>query len=335
MSKDGQPKKIRVGILFGGKSAEHDVSVQSARNIQEVLDSLEQYEVLPIYINQHGEWQAPGIGSWIATKVDVVIPVLHGPYGEDGTVQGFLDLIDVPYVGSGVLGSAVGMDKDIMKRLLREAGIPVAQGITIRREDELDIDDIVTWLGLPLFVKPANMGSSVGVSKVSRKQDLKQAIADAFRYDRKILVEAAVVGDEVECAVLGNAQPQASAPGRVVTKAEFYDYHEKYQDSELTSLEVPAKMTDALAEKVRHTALQAFGVLECEGLARVDMFVTAEGKVIVNEVNTMPGFTRLSMYPKVWEASGVSYADLIIRLIDLAFERQELRRVLSLATPDA
>ena len=362
MNNDTPIKKIRVGILFGGKSAEHDVSIQSAQNVLDALDK-DKFEALPIHIDKRGIWstgktplllEAPasatdkrqsaltllpgskkrqliGNDPQQTEPVDVIFPVLHGPLGEDGAIQGFLDLANVPYVGPGILGSAIGMDKDVMKRLLDESGIPVAQRMVIRRFEatESHLDGIIANLGLPLFVKPANMGSSIGVSKANTKQELIRAIDEAFRYDRKILVEAEVVGDEVECAVLGNEQPEASLPGHIVSDAEFYDYQEKYQDTGHTSIEIPAKLSESITERVRQTAIRTFQALECEGMARVDMFVTKDGEVIVNEINTIPGFTKFSMYPKLWEVTGLSYTDLITKLLHLAIERFEQRQALT------
>lgn len=367
MNESIPTKKIRVGVLFGGKSAEHEVSIQSARNIIEALDKTK-FTALPIHITKQGAWSIdnalllPGSSvqrshqkqaaltllpgntkrqlvssdTQLTEAIDVIFPVLHGPRGEDGAIQGFLDLADVPYVGPGILGSAIGMDKDVMKRLLHESGIPVARRIVLHRTERAgaDADNIIAKLGIPLFVKPANMGSSIGVSKARTKQELLRAIDEAFRYDRKILVEAAVIGDEVECAVLGNERPKASLPGRIISDAEFYDYREKYQQTGHTSVEIPAKLPGDITEKVRQTAIRVFQALECEGMARVDMFVTADGEVIVNEINTIPGFTKFSMYPKLWEATGLSYTDLITRLLSLAIERFEQCQALT-TTHDA
>jgi D-alanine-D-alanine ligase len=339
MSTDIPIKKIRVGVLFGGKSAEHEVSIQSARNVIEALDKTK-FDALPIYIDKQGVWSTSNMflsegttqsnhkeqvaltllpgnkkcqlvssDTQRSDTLDVIFPVLHGPLGEDGSIQGFLDLANVPYVGPGILGSAIGMDKDVMKRLLDESGVPVARRAVIRRAEQasIDPDSIITEFGLPLFVKPANMGSSIGVGKARTKQELMRAIDEAFHYDRKILVETAIIGDEVECAILGNEAPEVSLPGRIVSDAEFYDYQEKYQDTGHTSVEIPAKLPGVITEKVRQIAVRTFQALECEGIARVDMFVTKNGEVIVNEINTIPGFTKFSMYPKLWEATGVGY----------------------------
>lgn len=358
-------KKIRVGILFGGKSAEHEISIQSARNVVKALDK-EKFEPVLIGIDKAGRWHQatdvsllldspspriedlkessteltlmPGDGTrqllsssdTVVDSLDVIFPVLHGPMGEDGTVQGFLELADIPYVGPGVLGSAICMDKDVAKRLLREAGISVAESITVTTSSRPDINTarVVDQLGLPLFVKPANMGSSVGVSKVTSAEELEAALADAFLYDRKVLIEAALVGDEVECSVLGNDAPKASVPGRIVPRADFYSYEAKYVDENGAMLEIPAKLPADVLKKVQEVSLRTYKVLECEGMSRVDVFVTKDGEVFVNEVNTIPGFTQISMYPKLWEASGLPYTQLITQLIELAMKRFEARRAL-------
>lgn len=350
-SNNPDSKKLRVGILFGGKSAEHDVSIQSAKNVLEALDT-DTFEPVLVSIDRQGVWHScididtpvedseltliPGDGHGelidlshqTSQHVDVVFPILHGPMGEDGTVQGLLELANIPYVGPGVLGSAIGMDKDVMKRLLRDAGIPITKHIVVpsHRRQSLDTAQLIADLGLPLFVKPANMGSSVGVSKVEDESALAQAVDLAFTYDRKILIESAVVGDEVECSVLGNDDPQASLPGRIIPQANFYSYDAKYIDTDGAKLEIPAQLSDELTAKVQYMAVRTFQVLCCEGMSRVDMFVTKDGEVIVNEINTIPGFTKISMYPKMWEASGLSYSGLITKLLELAIGRFESRQ---------
>lgn len=309
--------KIRVGVIFGGKSTEHEVSLLSAKNVVAALDR-EKYEIVRIKINKEGGWE------WKKEEeIDVVFPVLHGPLGEDGTVQGFLKLIGVPFVGPSVLGSAIGMDKDVQKRLLRDAGVPVAKFITVRSRERaaLSFAEIKKKLGLPFFVKPANAGSSVGVHKVKKEADFAAAITDAFRYDTKILIEEGIVGQEIECAVLGNEEPAASVPGEVKPNHEFYSYEAKYLDENGAGLLIPAKLSPHITKKVQETALVAFKVLECEGMSRVDCFVTKDEHVLVNEINTIPGFTKISMYPKLWNASGVSYSALLDRLISLALAR--------------
>lgn len=349
-------KKTRVALLCGGKSAEHEISLQSAKNIFEAIDQ-KKYEVLLIGISKKGQWTlietsrkgwpksipsikankslalAPGrkmgpliglSGREAVGRVDVVFPVLHGPFGEDGTVQGLLKLANVPFVGAGVLGSAVGMDKDLMKRLLRDAGIPIARFITARRfEDKIDFASVERALGLPLFVKPANLGSSVGIHKVKDERQFVSAVEDAFRYDQKILLEECIQGREIECSVLGNEDPIASVPGEIITGHEFYSYEAKYLDEKGAVLEIPAELPAEVTKEIQDIAIQSFKTLCCEGMARVDFFLRDNREVIVNEINTIPGFTKISMYPKLWEASGISYTELIDRLIQLALERFE------------
>ncbi|MEK9180406.1 MAG: D-alanine--D-alanine ligase family protein [Patescibacteria group bacterium] len=324
-------KKIQVAILFGGKSAEHEVSLQSAKNVYEAIDK-NKYDVELVRIEKDGRWEKPIVDFASVPAIqgaDVVFPVLHGPFGEDGTVQGLLKLAGVPFVGAGVLGSAIGMDKDVTKRLLRDAGIPVAQCIVLRKGDnalrqaQRIYEKLAAELGKPFFVKPANLGSSVGVHKVKSEEQFKQALRDAFLYDTKVLAEEYIEGREIECAVLGNGEPIASLPGEVIPKHEFYSYEAKYIDENGAVLEIPAKLDAITVKKVQDTAVRAFKVLCCEGMARADFFLRADGKLFLNEVNTIPGFTKISMYPKLWEASGVSYAELIDRLIDLAIERFE------------
>lgn len=353
-------KKIRLGILFGGRSGEHDVSLTSAASLLKALDPAK-YEVVPIGITREGRWLLgsaadrllPGVlknGRPVTPSVDptrpgliplqsvsrsprdrrpgvdVIFPVLHGTFGEDGTVQGLLELAGIPYVGAGVLGSAVGMDKDVMKRLFRDAGLPVVPWIVALRHEWVEQPARVRKridkeIGYPLFVKPANLGSSVGISKVRRARELAAALDLAARYDRKILVEKAVDAREIECSVLGNDRPEASVPGEVVPVNEFYDYEAKYI-KEGSELIIPAKLTKRQAERVRVVAVAAFQAVECAGMARVDFLMERQtGKVFVSEINTIPGFTPISMYPKLWEASGIPYPELVDRLIALALER--------------
>lgn len=346
-------EKIRVGLLFGGKSAEHEVSVRSARNIYDALDK-EKFEPVLIGIDPSGKWVLADSAKLLdgpadATDrhvdsnegaavvmnpesrgqldanlaVDVIFPILHGPFGEDGTVQGLLKLADVPFVGPGVLGSAIGMDKDVTKRLLMQAGIAVAPFRTLRKDKEFDPNELASSLGLPLFVKPANLGSSVGVSKVHTIDELSKAVEEALVYDNKILVESAVVGRECECAVLGNEKPKASVVGEVLLNSDFYSYETKYLDENSASIKIPAELTPEISSSIQDIALKTFKTLECEGMTRVDVFVTNDGEIIVNEVNTIPGFTSISMYPKLWEASGIMYSELITELIDLAMKRHD------------
>lgn len=358
-----QPKnsKLTIAILFGGRSAEHDVSIMSARNIFSALDT-EKYDTVLVYIRPDGRWFrclphdllhenvetlqkklseeiVPLLGSsgtFIfsadgrkCSDVDVVFPVLHGPFGEDGTVQGLLELVGVPYVGVGVVGSAVGMDKDVMKRLLKEADLPVGDFLVFRKEgvSSLSFGDIKKTLGLPMFVKPANLGSSVGVSKVETEKEFQQAIQNAFQYDVKILIEASLQGREVECAVLGNRNPQASGVGEIIPAHGFYSYEAKYIGADGAKLIIPADLPQEVIEEIRRLAIKTFQTLECHGLGRVDFFVT-DGGVFINEINTMPGFTSVSMYPKLWEASGIGYSELLDRLIQLARERFTTRQEL-------
>jgi D-alanine-D-alanine ligase len=362
-------KKITVGILFGGKSAEHEVSLQSAKNVYDAMDR-EKYCPVLIGIDKTGRWLlnegsrfllnaesperisldlsgdpvalVPESGGALSSlkslkdagTVDVVFPILHGPFGEDGTVQGLLKLADLPFAGSGVLGSAVGMDKDVMKRLLRDGGIPIGKFLALRSHEALlPFDEVVAALGLPFFAKPANMGSSVGVSKVHNEDEYRSAAAEAFLYDRKIILEEFIQGRELECAVLGNEEAAASMPGEVISSHEFYSYEAKYLDEKGAALEIPAKIPAAVAETVRSLALKTFHTLCCTGLSRVDFFLREKpgeaAEVLVNEINTMPGFTRISMYPKLWEAAGISYTELISRLIEFAladFEKEKRLR---------
>ncbi|MBK8956317.1 MAG: D-alanine--D-alanine ligase [Saprospiraceae bacterium] len=349
--------KIKVGILFGGKSAEHEISIQSAKNIIEALD-VNKYETVLIHIDKQGYWKhlpEPGQLALVETgeslvveggetrvaltpqssgaliplenmplnqTIDVVFPILHGPFGEDGTVQGLLKLADIPFVGPGVLGSAVGMDKDIMKRLLLQSGLPVGPFLVCKKSDPRpDFTMVSNTLGLPLFVKPANLGSSVGISKVESESEFEKAIQLAFSFDRKIVIEANIKGREIECGVLGNDHPVASIPGEIIPTHNFYSYEAKYLDKKGAEIEIPARITPEQTQAIRDMAVKVFEVLACEGLSRVDFFLTDEGKIFVNEINTMPGFTAISMYPKMWEYTGISYSGLIDRLIQLALER--------------
>jgi D-alanine-D-alanine ligase len=365
-------RKINVGILFGGKSSEHEVSLQSAKNVIAAIDK-EKYNTVLIGIDKTGRWYLnensrfllnshdpkrialekskkdvvilPGDsnhellsvgGGNVLGQLDVVFPVLHGSYGEDGTVQGLLKLAGIPFVGAGVLGSAVGMDKDVAKRLLRDAGIPIARFLAFHRwqREKIKFEMISEHLGLPLFVKPANAGSSVGVSKVKDKKQFDGAIESAFRFDRKILIEEAIVGRELECAVLGNDFPEASAIGEVIPAHDFYSYSAKYIDENGAMLDIPAKLPNAVILSMQEMAVRAYQVLCCEGMARVDFFLKADSTIVVNEINTIPGFTQISMYPKLWEISGLPYSELIDRLIQLALERHDTEQQLSTVYTD-
>lgn len=362
-------KKIRVGILFGGVSAEHEVSLQSARNVIEAIDKTK-YEVTLIGIDKKGQWYlnessqfllnandpkliklnqsqvtqlavVPGLeGAQLVSsdssssssqsrfnprQLDVVFPVLHGTMGEDGTMQGLLKLVNLPFVGAGVLGSSVGMDKDVMKRLFKEAQIPTSDFVTIHKHKrhEWNYEKLVKKLGEPLFVKPANTGSSVGISKVKNRGELEKSLDEAFLFDNKILVEQFIPGREIEVAVLGNENPKASIPGEIIPHHEFYSYDAKYIDEHGASLEVPAKLSPELIKEVQALAVKAFEVLCCEGMGRVDFFLTKENHFYINEINTIPGFTSISMYPRLWQATGIGYPELIDKLITLAIERFE------------
>jgi D-alanine-D-alanine ligase len=339
-------KRIRVGVIFGGRSGEHEVSLRSAESVLKALDR-SKYDVIPIAITHEGRWlsskdalallppkeaiqQTLTAGLPISLPaepreqgvVDVVFPVLHGTYGEDGTIQGLLELANVPYVGAGVLGSAVGMDKDVMKRLLRDAGLPIGDYWTLRRAEIISfVETHYGKLPYPVFVKPANLGSSVGITKVNGPAELRQALEIAAEYDRKILVERGIDGREIEVSVLGNDDPIASVPGEIIPSREFYDYEAKYID-ENSELLIPAPLDDQQTCEAQRLSVETFKVLECSGMGRVDLFLEREtGKFYVNEINTIPGFTTISMYPKLWEASGISYPELIDRLIALAIER--------------
>lgn len=321
------PKKIRVGILFGGKSVEHDVSLLSAKNVVAALDRGAYTPVL-LKIDRRGHFEIPL--ETLLKKVDVVFPILHGSMGEDGTVQGMLKLAGIPFVGSDVLGSAIGMDKDVMKRLLREAGLPVGPFRVLRGGEPVPSHhSLARSLGPILFVKPANTGSSVGISKVRNARELKEAIAFAFRFDTKVLIEKALVAREIECALLGNDEPLVAIPGEVIPTHEFYSYEAKYLDANGARLEVPAQLTVKQTKTVQSLAKKVWRVLGTKGLARVDFFLTSEGKWYVNEINTIPGFTSISMYPRMFAASGISYPVLINRLITLALERFEKEQQLS------
>lgn len=310
-------KKLKIGVLFGGKSAEHEVSLQSAKNVIGGFDK-EKYQVTPIKIDKKGKFDINAL-----KKVDVIFPVLHGPYGEDGSVQGLLKVLDLPFVGPSVLGSAVCMDKDITKRILKEEGIPIGKFITLRAGEKILFEKVSKELGLPVFVKPANMGSSVGIHKAQNKKEFLSAIKDAFLYDTKIVIEENIAGQEIECAVLGNEHPRASILGEIVPINDFYSYAAKYERKNGADLLIPARLDKKVAGKIRQIAVKAFKILACEGMGRVDFFVKKNGKIFVNEINTIPGFTGISMYPKLWEASGLPLGKLLDKLIGLAIERHK------------
>ena len=361
-------RKIRVGVIFGGRSGEHEVSLASARSVMDAIDR-DKYDIVPIGITKEGRWIASGdpmkaleagdagashpaallgdpsrrglmrledteraIEATRLTELDVVFPVLHGPYGEDGTVQGLLELAGIPYVGAGVIASAVGMDKAIFKDVMRAHGLPVVDSVVLnRRAWDADpdgvMDRIEQQLGYPVFTKPVNLGSSVGVSKCHDRASLAAGLAEAARYDRKLLVEVAVpAAREIEVSVLGNEEPIASVPGEVVPSREFYSYAAKYIDDgdDASELLIPAPLSSEQTERVRDLAVRAYKAIDCAGMARADFLLSREtGELYVSEVNTIPGFTAISMYPKLWEATGLPYSQLIDRLIELAIERFE------------
>lgn len=359
--------KIRVGVIFGGRSGEHEISLASARSVMEAMDK-EKYEIVPIGITKEGHWLASGdpmralevsdatasrpatllsgptqrglmrieeketaIEAKRLAELDVIFPILHGPYGEDGTVQGMLELSGLPYVGAGVTASALGMDKAAFKDVMQAHGLPIVKHVMLKRKSweadpEGTIQIIEEQLSYPVFTKPANLGSSVGVSKCHERTGLEAGLSDAARYDRKILVEEAVpAARELEVSVLGNDEPIASVPGEIIPSREFYDYEAKYLDSgnEASELLIPAPLTKEVTEKVQNLAVRAYKAIDCAGMARVDFLLSGETTeaLYLNELNTIPGFTDISMYPKLWEASGMPYPELIDRLIELALER--------------
>jgi D-alanine-D-alanine ligase len=357
-------KKVRVGLIFGGRSGEHEVSLMSARGVMSAIDKT-RYEVVPIGITKEGRWLASGdpmkaltsgaidesspaallaepsqrglmrldeevrkqaLTAIQVSPLDVIFPILHGPYGEDGTVQGFLEMAGIPYVGAGVTASAVGMDKVVFKDIMRAHGMPLVPSIVIKRktweqEPEATVARVEAEIGYDCFVKPASLGSSVGISRAHGRSELKAALAEAARYDRKLIVEVALNAREIEVSVLGNDEPIASVPGEVVPSNEFYDYAAKYLDGK-SELLVPAPIPSETAELAQKLAIEAFLAIDCAGMARVDFLLDRNrGDLCLNELNTLPGFTAISMYPKLWEASGISYSELIDRLIQLALER--------------
>ncbi len=364
MSENRQ-QKLRVGVIFGGRSGEHEVSLNSAQSVMRALNP-DKYEVIPIGIDKNGRWltgdvvgtltegkashhatllpdpQATGLmqldegesgGVTAVAQLDVIFPVLHGPYGEDGTVQGLLELANLPYVGAGVVGSAVGMDKAIFKNVMMANGLPVLPWLLVQSKDwrqrPYDImGEIEAILAYPVFTKPANLGSSVGISKCRSRDELRTGLDEAARYDRRIVVEQGVTVRELEVSVLGNAQPVASVVGEVRPRRDFYDYVAKYvsDDSELI---IPADLTPAQSDEVRRLAVKAYRAIDCAGLGRVDLLLDVDnGRLFLNEINTIPGFTRISMYPKLWEATGLPYSQLLDKLIDLAIERHEEKKQL-------
>lgn len=349
--------KIRLGILFGGQSEEHEISIRSAQGIIEHL-SPEKYEMTPIGIDKKGEWhffrhrptllafqknllpivkadsphfpslldqealwKAPFSPTLLRKHFDVMFPILHGPRGEDGTIQGLLELANLPYVGPGHLSSAICMDKGVMKGLLRESGLPTPKYLLQRKGEKAESKTIVKTLGLPLFVKPVQMGSSIGIRKVKTLEEVALALDEAFRHGEIAICEEAILGREIECAVLGNQAPIASLPGEIVPKHEFYSYEAKYCDPAGARLELPANLSKEKTQELQDLALKAFKALRCSGMARVDFFLSPQGTLYINELNTIPGFTPISLYPKLWEISGIPYATLLDKLIELAKHR--------------
>ena len=354
-------KKINVGLIYGGRSGEHEVSLQSAKSIYEALDK-NKYNVYLIGIDKQGHWllgnpanyllnsESPKLialnkstaqtitpvskaekGEIISVKtgqdmgrIDVFFPIIHGTYGEDGTLQGMLEMLNVAYVGAGVTGSALGMDKDVQKRLLKEAGINTANFMTIKKNiyNKNLVKEVLKKFTLPVFVKPANLGSSVGISKAHNEKELEASIINAFKYDTKILIEEYIKGREIECSVMGNDNPIASVPGEVIPHHEFYSYEAKYIDEKGAGLIIPAKLPELIIKEIQRIAIKTFAALDCAGFARVDFFLTPENKIYINEINTIPGFTKISMFPKLFGASGIPYSELLNRLIDLALEKK-------------
>lgn len=358
-------EKIKVAVIFGGRSAEHKVSLRSAKNIIAALN-LDKYTPVLIGIDNGGQWHFHGeamqllhaedpakIEMMVTEKVwlsqnadehsilnsggqtlsglDVIFPVLHGTYGEDGAIQGFAKLANLPCVGPGILGSAVGMDKDVMKRLLRDAGIGIADFVTVKSstKNKYSYEELVQKFGSTLFVKPANMGSSVGISKVTSQDQFQPAIDLALKFDTKVIIEEQIIGREIECSVLGNEHPKVSIPGEVIPVDGFYSYERKYLDENGAALEIPAKLNENQVSAIQDVALQTYTCLELDGLSRVDVFLKEDDSIIVNEVNTLPGFTEISMYPSLWEHSGLKQEDLIDELIQLAIQRHEKLNSLS------
>jgi D-alanine-D-alanine ligase len=318
--------KLRVAVVYGGRSGEHEISIRSAKAILAGMDA-EKYEKIEYFIDQAGKWSPHAIGPEPGAhpEIDVVFPVLHGTFGEDGTIQGLFELADLPYVGAGVLGSSVSMDKEMMKRVCTERMLPVVDYVTLTRE-KAEIENICARLPFPMFVKPANLGSSVGISKAHDKTELEAAIALAAQYDRKVIVERGIVGRELECAVLGNHQPIASLPCEILPSREFYDYDDKYL-LDRAETKLPADLPAEKTGELRRLAVECYRAVECEGMGRVDFLLEeSTGKLYINEINTIPGFTSISMYPKMWEASGIAFSALIDRLIDLALERHQRKR---------
>ena len=345
-------KKKRVGLLFGGSSAEHEVSLISASAIYKNLDK-KKYDIISIFISKQGRWRVvdsphlppqslnrgqfspflPWSKDTLAddTEADIYFPVLHGPCGEDGTIQGLFEMADVPYVGAAVLGSALGMDKAMAKTLFSLKNLPVPKHLILLESDwtkdpQTHLSRIKDYFQIPFFVKPANLGSSIGITKVKDRAHCSQAITEAFRYDRKILIEEGIQGRELECSVLGNDDPRPSLPGELIPFREFYDYRDKYQDGK-TSFVIPAELPQPISEEIQRISIEAFKAIDCSGMARVDFFCEEKtNRVLLNEINSIPGFTEISMYPKLWEVSGLPFPQLLDRLVELGFERHRQKK---------
>jgi D-alanine-D-alanine ligase len=318
--------KINVAVLYGGRSGEHEISVRSAESVKRALNR-EKYNVSGIFITKEGRWEPKAISPEPGRNagIDVVFPVLHGTFGEDGTVQGLLELADLPYVGAGVLASAVSMDKAVTKRLCKEAGLPIVEHLVLER-DSFNPAELKLPFGFPVFVKPANLGSSVGISKAQCTEQLTEALQQALRYDRKIVVERGVIGREFECSVLGGDPARAALPCEIHPSRDFYDYEDKYLLDKAV-IDLPARLSPDQTAEMQSLAIGCFEAVGCEGMGRVDFLMeTTTGKFYVNEINTIPGFTSISMYPKMWEYSGLPYRDLLDSLIQLALDRASLRR---------
>jgi D-alanine-D-alanine ligase len=318
--------KTRVAVIYGGRSGEHEISLRSAESIMKAMDP-SKYEIAEYFISKEGKWRPGPIQPEPGAHpdIDVVFPVLHGTFGEDGTVQGLLELADLPYVGAGVLASALSMDKEMMKRVCHERGLPVVEYVTLTRGGT-DTSQITSRLPFPVFVKPANLGSSVGISKAKDSLELEKAVELAAQYDRKVIVERGIIGREFECSVLGNQRPEASLPCEVMPSRDFYDYEDKYLLDQ-AKFELPAKLAPAQTAELRRLAVECYRAVECEGMARVDFLLeAATGQLYINEINTIPGFTSISMYPKMWAHTGLAYPKLIDRLIELALERHAAKK---------
>jgi len=321
--------KTRVAVVYGGRSGEHEISLLSAKAVMAAMNP-ERYDVVPFLIDKSGHWSPRAIlpEPGAEPDIDVVFPVLHGTFGEDGTMQGLFELADLPYVGANVLASAVSMDKDVMKRLCREQGLPVVDWLVLERDGHRDMaEEIAKKLPFPIFVKPANLGSSVGISKAHNLGELCAALKKAAEFDRKIVVERGIEGREFECAVLGNEHPAASVPCEILPSREFYDYEDKYELN-LARTELPANLPPQEIAEMRRLAVECFKAVGCEGMGRVDFLrEESSGKLFINEINTIPGFTTISMYAKMWEYTGIPYSQLIDRLIELAMERHQQKKL--------